>query len=37
MTREERIAAARAKAEAMKAQREAGKPPDGGAAPPSTP
>jgi hypothetical protein len=37
MTREERIAAARAKAEAMKAQREAGKPPAGGAAPPATP
>lgn len=33
MTREERIAAARAKAEAMKAQRQSGKPPDGGAGP----
>lgn len=31
MSREERIAAAKAKAEAIKAQREAGKPPEGGA------
>jgi hypothetical protein len=33
MTREERIAAARAKAEAIKAQRESGKPPEGGPLP----
>lgn len=33
MTREERIAAARAKAEALKAQREGGKPPQGSAPP----
>jgi hypothetical protein len=36
MTREERIAAARAKADAMRAQRESGKPPDGGSPPPGS-